>query len=100
MVRIRPERFPQGANKKLEARSAGPFEIISKIGANIYILDIPSDWCVSSNFNVEDLAQFQDSATMPSNPFVHPSESESKLENSTIPNNPIPLEIPIRHEQI
>jgi len=30
MVRIRPERFPPGAVKKLTARSAGPFKIFKK----------------------------------------------------------------------
>ena len=37
MVKIRYERFPQGSNGKLQARSVGPFKILSKVGANVYI---------------------------------------------------------------
>ena len=59
MIKLRPERFPQGSNRKLQARSTGSFKILSKIGANTYILEIPSDWETSSSFNVEDLVQFQ-----------------------------------------
>ena len=55
MVRIRPERFPQGVSRKLQTRSIGPFKIFSKIGANAYILEIPSDLGVSATFNVKDL---------------------------------------------
>ena len=37
---------------------------------------------------------------MPSNPFVHPSESEPKLDSPQSPNLPISPDIPARHEQI
>ena len=43
MVKIRPKRFPQGSNSKMQARSVGPFKILSKVGANAYILEILSD---------------------------------------------------------
>ena len=100
MVKIRPKRFPRGSNKKLQARSTGPFKILSKVGANAYILEIPSDWGISSTFNIEDLVQFQGSNTMSSNPFVHPSESEPKLDSPQSPNLPISPDLPARHEQI
>ena len=47
MVKMRPERFPQGSNRKLQDCSTGPFKILSKIGENAYILEIPSDWGIS-----------------------------------------------------
>ena len=31
MVRLSPERFPSGASQKLQAHSAGPFEILSRV---------------------------------------------------------------------
>uniref|UniRef100_A0A2N9EPA1 Chromo domain-containing protein n=1 Tax=Fagus sylvatica TaxID=28930 RepID=A0A2N9EPA1_FAGSY len=34
MIRIRPERFPSGTVKKLQARSAGPFKVLKRIGSN------------------------------------------------------------------
>ena len=55
MVKIGPKRFPQGSNRKLQARSAGPFKILSKVGPNAYILEISSDWGISSTFDIEDL---------------------------------------------
>ena len=100
MVKMRPERFPQGSNRKLQARSTGPFKILSKIGANAYILKIPSDWGISSTFNVEDLVQFQGSISMPSNPFERPSESEPKPESPLPQKIPIPPNVPARHEHV
>ena len=58
MVKMSPERFPQGSNRKLSARTTGPFKILGKVGANAYILEIPSYQKISSTFNIEDLVQF------------------------------------------
>ena len=95
MVKMRPERFPQGSNRKLQARITRPFKILRKIGANAYILEIPSDWEISSTFNVEDLVQ-----SMPSNPFERSSESEPKPNNPLPPNIPIPPNVPVHHEHV
>ena len=73
MIRIRPERFPSGAVKKLQARSAGPFKVLKRIGSNAYIIDIPSDYGISSIFNIEDLVSFKVSTVVPSDPFKEPS---------------------------
>ena len=43
MIRLRPERFPSGRFRKLQARGMGPFEVLSKVGENGYIIDIPND---------------------------------------------------------
>ena len=58
MVRIRPKRVPQGIPRKLQTHSTGPFRILSRVGANAYILEIPSDWGTSATFNIEDLVKF------------------------------------------
>ena len=55
IVKLRLERFFQGFNRKLQARSAGPFKILNKVGANAYILEIPSEWGISSTFNIDVL---------------------------------------------
>ena len=100
MIKLRPERFPQGSNRKLQARSTGPFRILSKIGANAYLLEIPSDWGISPTFNVEDLVQYHGSISMPSNPFERSSESEPNP-TSPPPQNILMLpHIPAHHEHI
>ena len=42
MVRICPERFPPGIVKKLQARSIGPFKILTKLNDNAYVI-VPED---------------------------------------------------------
>ena len=59
MVRLRPERYAPGTATKLHARSAGPFHVLSQIGENAYVVDIPHSWGISSTFNVADLASHQ-----------------------------------------
>ncbi|KAL7117671.1 hypothetical protein ACP275_03G087200 [Erythranthe tilingii] len=68
MVRVRPERFPQGIAKKLQARSVGPFKILKRVGSNAYVLELPSDMGISSTFNVEDLIPYKGSVVYPSSP--------------------------------
>ena len=43
MIRIRPERFPPQAVRKLTARSASPFKILKKINSNAYVTDLPTN---------------------------------------------------------
>ena len=43
MMRMRPERFSQGTFRKLQARGTGPFEILSRVGKNGYVIGLPSD---------------------------------------------------------
>ena len=65
----------------------GPFEVLSKVGENGYVIDIPSDWGIHSTFNIEDLVAYKGS--LPSNP---PYESTIES-NHTIPEstpNPYP----------
>jgi hypothetical protein len=72
MIRIRPERFPSGSVKKLQARSAGPFKILKRVGPNAYLLDLPSDYGISSTFNIEDLVAFKGTAVILDAPFDDP----------------------------
>ena len=58
MVRLRPERNLPGVAAKLHARSAGPFPIVRVINENAYVVGIPSDWGMSSTFNVCDLVRY------------------------------------------
>ena len=57
MVRLRPERFPLGAVKKLHAWGAGPLKIIKKIRPNAYVLELSPDYGISSTFNIFDLKE-------------------------------------------
>ena len=55
MVWIRSERFPLRTVKKLDTHSASPFQILKKLNANAYIIDLPNDFGISSTFNDKDL---------------------------------------------
>ena len=59
LIRLRPERFPQGSFTKLHARRAGPFKIKKKLGANAYVIDLPPDFAISPIFNIEDITEFK-----------------------------------------
>ena len=59
----------------------GPFEVLSKVGENGYVIDIPSDWGIHSTFNIEDLVAYKGSIALPSSP-----QNEPIIEsNHTIP---------------
>jgi len=60
MIRIRLERFPPGAVKKLIARSADPFKIFKKINPNAYVIDLHPDFGISSTFNISDFVAYKD----------------------------------------
>ena len=59
MVRIRPERFPPRPVKKLHARSAEPFKILTKLNDNAYVIDLPKDFGINPTFNIEDLVEYK-----------------------------------------
>uniref|UniRef100_A0A2N9FGZ1 RNA-directed DNA polymerase n=1 Tax=Fagus sylvatica TaxID=28930 RepID=A0A2N9FGZ1_FAGSY len=72
MIRIRPERFPSRSVKKLQARSAGPFKILKRVGPNAYLLVLPPNYGISSTFNIKDLVAFKGTAVIPDTPFDEP----------------------------
>ena len=52
MIQIRPEQFPSRTVKKLQARNAGPFKVLKRMGPNAYVIDLPHDYYISSSFNI------------------------------------------------
>jgi len=86
MIWIRPNRFSSGANRKLHARSAGPFKVLQRVGPNAYVLDLPHDFGISSIFNIEDLVAYHKSLPIPNDPFEIPLNSP--------PDDPIETSIP------
>ena len=84
MIRVRPERFPPGTFRKLQARGMRPFEVLSKVGENGYVIDIPNDWGIHPTFNVEDLVAYKGSVALSSNPPHEPNvESNHNILEST-----------------
>ncbi|RVW96613.1 Transposon Ty3-G Gag-Pol polyprotein [Vitis vinifera] len=55
MVRLRPERFHPSTYQKLQAKKAGLFRVLKRLGENAYLLELPSNLHFSPIFNVEDL---------------------------------------------
>lgn len=49
------ERFPPGTFNKLKARKIGPLEVLEKMNANAYRLQLPADVRCSTVFNVKHL---------------------------------------------
>ena len=58
MVWLRRERYSPGIATKLHARSASPFQVVTRACKNAYVVDIPLSWGISSTFNVADLASY------------------------------------------
>nr|KYP32999.1 hypothetical protein KK1_046208 [Cajanus cajan] len=75
-LHLRKERFPSKRKSKLRPRGDGPFQVLKKINNNAYVLDLPSEYRVSPNFNISDLSLFtgvadqeEDSLDLRSNPL-------------------------------
>ena len=95
MIYIRPEWFPFGIIKKLQARSAGPFKVLKRMGLNAYVIDLPHDYGISSSFNIEDLVAYKSPTAILDTPF---DESLSNPIDAPIP-NPSPLNLPYAHKE-
>jgi len=69
------ERFSNQRKLKLSSRRDGPFQALQCINENAYKLDLPTDYGVSTTFNVCDLIPFaggvdnNDELDMRTNPF-------------------------------
>ena len=79
---------------KLHARSARPFQVLSRVGENAYVVDIPPSWGISSTFNAADLAAYL--ALPPHQPSDPSSFSESEFVQQSTP----PMLPPDWHEQV
>ena len=87
MIRIRPEWFLPEIVKKLHARGASQFKILKKLGSNIYVIDLPSDYGISSAFNILDLIKYKKPIIIPSDPF----EPDPSIESEPQPVNLDPI---------
>ena len=87
MICIRPEQFPSGTIKKLQARSAGLFKVLKRIGSNAYVIELPSDYGISLTFNIEDLVAYKGLATILDDPFIEAPTPTISPNLDTIPPN-------------
>ena len=95
MIWIRPEQFPSGTVKKLQAHSAGPFKVLKRMGPNAYVIDLPHDYSISSSFNIEDLVAYESPTIIPNTPFDEPLLDPVDAPIST----PLPLNLPYAHKE-
>ena len=99
MVRLRPERNLPGVAAKLHARTAGPFPIVRVINENAYVVGIPSDWGMSSTFNVCDLVRYLPMSDPIRDLEPHtPSGQMSDVIERPLPSPPVSS--PPRHERV
>ena len=87
MLRLRPERFFPGTFRKLQACGMGPFEVLSKVGENGYVIDIPNDWGIHPMFNIEDLVAYKESIAFPSKPPYEPTVERDHIILESTPNH-------------
>ena len=66
---MRKERFPTQRKSKLDARGDGPFQVLERINDNAYKIDLPSEYNVSTTFNVSDLSPLNMDADSRTNLF-------------------------------
>ena len=99
MVRLRSERYSPGVATKLHARSAGPFPIVRVMNENAYVVGIPSDWGMSSTFNVSDLVWYRPMPKSLSD--VEPHTSTGPLSDAIAGSlQSPPVLSPSRHEHV
>ena len=96
MIQIRPERFPFGIVKKLQARSASPFKVLKRIGSNAYVIGIPHDYGISSSFNIEALVAYNSPIAIPYTPFDEPLLDPIDAHIPT----PLPLNLPYAQKNL
>jgi len=73
------ERFPPGAAKKLTACNAGPLKVLKQINPNVYVIDLPPNFEISSTFNISDLVVYKYPPFNPDNLFVDLDEPIPEL---------------------
>lgn len=57
-IHLRKERFPSKQRSKLMPRADGPFKVLEKVNHNAYKIYFPSEYQVSTTFNVRDLTPY------------------------------------------
>ena len=75
-LHMRKKRFPTQRKSNLLPRGDGPFQVLERINANAYKLDLPGEYNVSATFNVSDLSPFGvgDELDWRTNPFQEEGE--------------------------
>ena len=100
MIRLRPQRYAMEKAHKLHPRAAGPFPIRRVINPNAYDVAIPSEWGISSTFNIDDLVAYQGSLDIPPEPGLPPHSTEPSLsapeenDGDDSPTNDVPTNEP------
>ncbi len=57
-LHLRKERFPNQRKSKLLPIADGPLCVVARINNNAYKVDLPSEYNVSTTFNVRDLSSY------------------------------------------
>ncbi|XP_037495048.1 uncharacterized protein LOC119369086 [Jatropha curcas] len=100
-VHFRKERFPNQRKNKLDARGAGPFQVLERINDNAYKIDLPGEYGVSTTFNISDLSPFDMDVDLRTNIFKEqgddtdpPSQNTYRAQGNKDHNNGNPLVLP------
>lgn len=74
----RKERFPGQQKSKLAQRGEGPFQVLERIKDNAYKIDLPSEYNISSTFNVVDLSPYDVGEDLRMNPLEEKGDDENQ----------------------
>jgi hypothetical protein len=77
-------------------RAAGPFKVLTKINDNAYILDLPTEFGVSTSFNVADLKPYlgEDEELSSRTTSVQEGEDDEDTRSTFTPTTPSPTPAP------
>ncbi|XP_066168772.1 uncharacterized protein [Oryza sativa Japonica Group] len=84
------DRFPELRKSKLMPRADGPFKIIEKINDNVYKLELPPEFGVSTTFNISDLKPYlgEEDELESRTTSIQEGEDNADITTSDIHNNP------------
>ena len=69
--------------------------MLKLIGSNAYVIELPSDYGISSTFNIEDLVAYKGPATIHDDPFTEPLPTPTICPDF----NTILLNIPLTYKE-
>jgi hypothetical protein len=84
-IHLRKERFPELRRSKLQPRADGPFKVLRRVNDNAYEIDLPSNYGVSTTFNVADLSPLSGIDESRTTPFQEGEDDEDIPD--TVPNH-------------
>jgi hypothetical protein len=84
-IHLRKERFPELRRSKLQPRADGPFKVLRRVNDNAYEIDLPSNYGVSTTFNVADLSPLSGIDESSTTPFQEGEDDEDIPD--TVPNH-------------